>query len=68
MNVASRMESHGVSGEINISSRVYELLGQDYEFEDRGEIFIKGKGKMNTYLLKGKKIFPRINQEICNQS
>ncbi|MEG4249307.1 adenylate/guanylate cyclase domain-containing protein [Microcoleus sp. Pol10D4] len=55
VNTASRMESHGITGRIQVSHYTYELLQDKYEFEDRGEIEIKGKGPMQTYLLSGRK-------------
>ncbi|MEG4588621.1 adenylate/guanylate cyclase domain-containing protein [Microcoleus sp. MOSTC5] len=55
VNTASRMESHGITGRIQVSHYTYELLQDKYEFEDRGEIEIKGKGEMRTYLLTGRK-------------
>ncbi|MEG5000520.1 adenylate/guanylate cyclase domain-containing protein [Microcoleus sp. B4-D4] len=55
VNTASRMESHGIPGRIQVSHYTYNLLHDKYEFEDRGEIEIKGKGKMQTYFLTGRK-------------
>lgn len=55
VNVASRMESHGIPGEIQVSEATYLLLKDQYLFEERGVIEIKGKGEMRVYLLKGKK-------------
>ncbi|MEZ2300467.1 MAG: adenylate/guanylate cyclase domain-containing protein [Microcoleus sp.] len=55
VNTASRMESHGLPGRIQVSIYSYELLQEKYEFEERGLIEIKGKGEMRTYLLKGRK-------------
>ena len=55
VNTASRMESHGIAGEIQVTEEVYETLKNQFTFEDRGWIGIKGKGKMKTYLLKGRK-------------
>jgi class 3 adenylate cyclase len=55
VNTASRMESHGIAGEIQVSPATYELLKDKYHFEERGVIEIKGKGPMQTYLLKGRK-------------
>lgn len=55
VNVASRMESHGLPGSIQVTAKTYDLLKNLYEFEDRGLIEIKGKGKIETYLLKSKK-------------
>jgi class 3 adenylate cyclase len=51
VNIASRMESTGVPGRIQVSSSTYGLLREHYEFEARGEIEVKGKGKMQTYFL-----------------
>jgi class 3 adenylate cyclase len=54
VNTASRMESHGVPGEIQITQATYNIIKDKYDFEDRGVTQIKGKGPMQTYLLKGK--------------
>jgi adenylate cyclase len=54
VNTASRMESQGLPGEIQVSQTTYECLKQQYLFESRGSIAIKGKGEMTTYLLRGK--------------
>ena len=53
VNTASRMESHGIPGYIQVTAATYELLKEQYLFDERGLIEIKGKGKMTTYLLKG---------------
>ena len=53
VNLASRMESHGVSGNIQVTSAVYERLRGKYMFVDRGAIEIKGRGQQTVYLLKG---------------
>ncbi len=55
VNVASRMESHGVAGAIQVAERTYELLRADFVLEPRGLIDIKGKGMMKTWLLSGRK-------------
>jgi adenylate cyclase len=55
VNTASRMESHGIPGQIQVSIYTYQLLEDIYDFEDRGPIEIKGKGAMRTYLLHGRK-------------
>jgi len=49
------MESHGIAGEIQVSEVTYEKLKDDYVFQKRGSIEVKGKGAMMTYLLQGKK-------------
>ena len=55
VNVGSRMESHGLPGQIQVSEVTYRLLQDQYVFEDRGEIEIKGKELMKAYLLKNRK-------------
>lgn len=54
VNTASRMESHGIAGAIQVSEDTYQLLKQSYELEPRGLIEIKGKGEMKTYFLTRK--------------
>ncbi|HEY9763370.1 MAG TPA: adenylate/guanylate cyclase domain-containing protein [Trichocoleus sp.] len=56
VNVASRMESHGLAGEIQVTEATYQQLKHLYTFQSRGAIQIKGKGKMKTYLLIGRKV------------
>ena len=53
VNVASRMESSGVPGRIQVSQDTRGLLGDRFRFESRGPIAIKGRGEMHTYLLLG---------------
>ncbi len=55
VNIASRMESHGLAGRIQISEDTYKLLPNQYIVVKRGMISIKGKGAMNTYFLLGNK-------------
>ena len=55
VNIASRMESHGVPGSIQVSTATYQRLRDNYLFEKRGVIHIKGKGEMSTYFLLGKR-------------
>lgn len=51
VNIASRMEACGSSGLIQVTEATYLLLQDRYLFEQRGEIAVKGKGKMMTYWL-----------------
>ena len=53
VNTASRMESQGLAGRIQVTQRCYERLLGKYQFEKRGVIQVKGKGEMNAYLLDG---------------
>jgi adenylate cyclase len=50
-NIASRMESQGVPGKIQITQATYELIKADYICEPHGQIDIKGKGPMQTWFL-----------------
>ncbi len=54
VNTASRMESSGIPGKIQVTEAVYKRLKQRFEFEQRGLISVKGKGEMLTYWLVGK--------------
>ena len=56
VNTASRMESHGIPGAIQVTDSTYEYLRDKYVFEKRGKIQIKGKGEMTTYLLIEKNV------------
>jgi class 3 adenylate cyclase len=51
VNTASRMESHGIAGCIQVTARTYQRLRGGYRFEPRGPVAVKGKGEMLTYLL-----------------
>jgi class 3 adenylate cyclase len=55
VNTASRMESHGLPGHIQVSAATYKRLREAYRFTARGLIDVKGKGAMRTYLLNRKK-------------
>ncbi|EGC32056.1 hypothetical protein DICPUDRAFT_38950 [Dictyostelium purpureum] len=56
VNVASRMESTGIAGQIHVSDRVYQLGKDDFDFSERCDIIhVKGKGRMKTWYLMGKK-------------
>lgn len=55
VNMASRMESHGVVDAIQVTEGTYERISDKYDLESRGMIQVKGRGEMMTYLLKGRK-------------
>jgi class 3 adenylate cyclase len=55
VNVASRMESHGLPGRIHVSEVTYQALQYIFEFESRDPIDVKGMGQMKTYLLVGQR-------------
>ncbi len=51
VNTASRMESHGVAGRIQITDSTRQQLGELFQLEKRGTIEVKGKGEMNTWFI-----------------
>jgi class 3 adenylate cyclase len=53
VNTASRMESHGTAGRVQITRATYELLVDEFECEPRGTIVIKGKGEVEAWYLIG---------------
>jgi class 3 adenylate cyclase len=53
VNIASRMESSGQAGSIQVTEATYERLKDKYVFQKRGAIKVKGKGEMVTYWLVG---------------
>jgi guanylate cyclase len=53
VNMASRMESSGEPGRIQISATTHRLLDSEFECEPRGVVEVKGKGPMNTWYLVG---------------
>ena len=52
VNTASRMESHGIGGEIQITQATYELIKDDFICEPHGTINVKGKGDMEVWHVK----------------
>ena len=59
VNTASRMESHGVAGCIQVTDRAYRRLRDHYRFERRGLVEVKGKGELVTWFLVGRVGQPR---------
>jgi class 3 adenylate cyclase len=60
VNTASRMESHSLPGRIQVSAATRILLGNCFDFEERGTIDVKGKGAMETFFLNGQ--LPTVGQ------
>ena len=58
VNIASRMESHGKPGCIQLTQATRDLLGDRYQFNCRGSIQVKGKGKMVAWWLAGRNPSP----------
>ena len=55
VNTASRMESHGTAGDIQITRATYELVKDEFVCEPRGVVTVKGKGEMETWYLIGRR-------------
>ena len=53
VNIASRMESSGEIGRINISAYTYDLVREEFDCEHRGKVDAKGKGQIDRYFVKG---------------
>jgi adenylate cyclase len=51
VNIASRMESHGLVGKVQVSESTYNLISDKFNFTKRAEIDVKGKGMMQTYIV-----------------
>jgi adenylate cyclase len=51
VNIASRMESHGLPGRIHVSEAFARAAADKWQFDARGLIDVKGQGPMNTYFL-----------------
>jgi adenylate cyclase len=51
VNTASRMESHGTPGKVQITRATYELVAEEFECEPRGTIAVKGKGEVEAWYL-----------------
>ncbi len=58
VNTASRMESHGASGRIQITRATKELLEDEFVCEPRGTVPVKGKGEMETWYVVGRRASP----------
>lgn len=56
VNIASRMESQGVAGRIQVAQPMHDLICGEFIFEPRGVIEIKGKGQMQTWFLEGERV------------
>jgi adenylate cyclase len=59
VNLASRMESHGESGTIQITRSTYDLIKDQFDCEFRGTIKVKGAGDMEAWRVLGRKADPR---------
>ncbi len=53
VNIASRMESAGEAGRVNVSAYTYDLIQTEFDCEYRGKMNAKGKGQIDMYFVKG---------------
>jgi adenylate cyclase len=56
VNMASRMESHGFGSSIQVTERTFMALRDSYDFTRREDVWVKGHGKMRTYLLNKRRL------------
>ena len=63
VNTASRMESHGEPGRIQVTGPAYDELSKDYSFEKRGTVAVKGMGEVETWWLVGKRLSGQVSTE-----
>ena len=54
VNTASRMESHGSGGFIQITEDTYDLIKNDFLCESRGKVDVKGKGEISVWVVTDK--------------
>jgi adenylate cyclase len=55
VTIASRMESHGVAGRVQVSDSTRQLLGQPFLLEERGALALEGQGDIKTWFVDGQK-------------
>lgn len=54
VNLAAEMESYGLPGSIQVTAATYQRLRDKYLFEERGAFYVKNRGEIETYLLRGR--------------
>jgi adenylate cyclase len=54
VNTASRMESHGVAGRVQVSESTRRLLGEAFVLEERGALAVEGQGEVQTWFVAGR--------------
>jgi class 3 adenylate cyclase len=62
VNLASRMESTGVPGQIQVMRSVHDQLESDFNLEYRGFVKVKGRGEIETWILKGEQVAAEVHQ------
>jgi class 3 adenylate cyclase len=64
VNTASRMESHGLAGQIQVTPRAYQLLKHRFRFEQRESLEVKGKGQIAPFILVGRQVGPDSQRQV----
>jgi class 3 adenylate cyclase len=64
VNTASRMESHGLAGQIQVTPRAYQLLKHRFRFEQRESLEVKGKGHIAPFILVGRQVGPDSQRQV----
>ncbi|NES86521.1 MAG: HAMP domain-containing protein [Moorea sp. SIO2B7] len=67
VNIASRMESSGEPGNIQVTESTYKLLKHKFNLKKRGKISVKGKGKMTTYWLLPGEVIEEEEEELIEK-
>ena len=62
VNTASRMESHGVAGRVQVSERTRRQLGEPFTLEERGALAVEGQGEVQTWFVVGRHPIERGHQ------
>src|SRR5437762_7384359 len=60
VNIASRMESNGTPGRVNISAATYEMIKHQFECSHRGKIYAKNLGDLDMYFVEYQKSLPEM--------
>jgi len=69
VNIASRMESHGLGGAVQITQTTYELIKDEFVCEPRGTVNVKGKGEMDVWLVvSAKENSYRVSHNLVNKN
>ena len=55
VNAASRMESHGVAGRVQVAESTRHLLGESFLYEERGVLEVEGQGELKSWFVTGRK-------------
>ncbi len=58
VNIASRLESHGIPGRVHVSAETWRIVQDRFDAEPRGPIDLRGYGPMETYAIIGRRAGP----------